>query len=315
MKPLLLSTAITLCLVTTIWADTNRDSRFNQDRDAILSMSGEHQVTFKFDETLTLDPNTKPSKRKVSRAFETVFVLDDEGDRINMQHLLVVERENGDKHIVKHWRQDWNYEPAEIMVFLGKGRWDTATLSKKERRGAWKQTVYQVDDSPRYAGYGKWVHVANHSYWESNETWRPLPRREHSKRDDYNVLVGQNRHSITPDGWAHEQDNYKLVLDGGLNKIIGREIGVNTYTKITDYDFSVAEHYWDATRKFWEAVVSRWEDLERRDGSLNITQIIDEKRLYHHVMPLAEAFVSGEATSVDDAMAQFETFLEQYDVK
>mgnify|MGYP006197439051 CR=1 FL=1 len=50
------------------------------------------------------------------------------------------------------------------------------------------------------------------STWISDETWRPLPRREFSVRKDYEVLVGTNRHTITPDGWLQEENNLKRVL-------------------------------------------------------------------------------------------------------
>src|SRR3546814_951309 len=47
--------------------------------------------------------------------------------------------------------------------------------------------------------------------WTSDLTARPLPRREYTKRDDYNVLIGINRHTITPNGWTHEQFNTKVL--------------------------------------------------------------------------------------------------------
>jgi hypothetical protein len=70
-----------------------------------------------------------------------------------------------------------------------------------------------VDDSPRYAARGRWQHAAGVSTWISDETWRPLPRREFSVRKDYDVLVGTNRHTITPTGWVQEENNVKLALD------------------------------------------------------------------------------------------------------
>jgi len=97
-------------------------------------------------------------------------------------------------------------------VFAGDERFETRAVPTAERRGAWSQTVYQVDDSPRYGSVGRWVHSAEASIWEGGEAWRPLPRREHSVRSDYQVLAGRNRHTILPTGWVHEQDNSKLVL-------------------------------------------------------------------------------------------------------
>ena len=82
-------------------------------------------------------------------------------------------------------------------------------------KGSWSQFVYQVDDSPRYEGFGEWKHYQNSSTWKSNETPRPLPRREKSVRSDYDLIIGTNIHTITPSGWVHEQNNNKVTLEGG----------------------------------------------------------------------------------------------------
>ena len=81
-------------------------------------------------------------------------------------------------------------------------QFETRAVPRAERRGAWSQTVYQVDDSPRYGSLGRWVHSDEASIWEGGDAWRPLPRREHSVRSDYQVLAGRNRHTILPTGWV-----------------------------------------------------------------------------------------------------------------
>lgn len=48
----------------------------------------------------------------------------------------------------------------------------------------------------------------------SGETWRPLPRRELSERDGYDVLIGTNTHIVLPTGWVQEEHNVKAVLAG-----------------------------------------------------------------------------------------------------
>ena len=42
----------------------------------------------------------------------------------------------------------------------------------------------------------------NRSAWTGENSWRPLPEREHSVRDDYGVMEGFHRIVITP-GWIH----------------------------------------------------------------------------------------------------------------
>ena len=98
-------------------------------------------------------------------------------------------------YIVKHWRQDWLFQNTDFYSYNGDNQWKYVTKSKDEVKGQWTQKVYQVDDSPRYEGSATWVHVDGKSYWE-NTTDAPLPRREYTKRSDYNITVRGNRHEI-----------------------------------------------------------------------------------------------------------------------
>jgi hypothetical protein len=116
-------------------------------------------------------------------------------------------------------------------------------VTSSERKGRWAQTVYQVDESPRYGGLGVWQHEPLSSTWISADTWRPLPRREWSVRKDYNVLLGSNRHTITATGWVQEENNLKMVLAHGQKQAIAREYGVARYERIKDFDFTQADDY------------------------------------------------------------------------
>ncbi len=163
----------------------------------------------------------------------------------------------------KHWRQDWVYEDISLHAFSGHDSWTEQHHSPSDVAGRWSQAVYQVDDSPRYEALGDWVHRGNYSAWTSDETWRPLPRRESSVRDDYHVLIGTNRHTITPTGWVHEEENLKVVLDasGAVaadQAILSRELGVNRYEQVVDFDFSARDDYWEATAVFWADVREEW---------------------------------------------------------
>ena len=106
-------------------------------------------------------------------------------------------------------------------------------LDKKDVKGQWTQKVYQVDDSPRYEGSASWIHRDGKSYWE-NTTPAPLPRREFSKRSDYNVTMRGNRHEITSDGWVHDQDNKKIQKEDDSQFVLAHEKGYSTYTKVPD---------------------------------------------------------------------------------
>ena len=140
---------------------------------------------------------------------------EDRGDFIALQHILVmrVQMQDGqvsEPIVVRHWRQEWRYQADSLLAYEGRNTWVRRPVPAGERSGSWVQSVLQVDDSPRYAARGRWQHGDSFSTWIGDETWRPLPRREFSVRSDYQVLVGTNRHTITPGGWVQEENNLKL---------------------------------------------------------------------------------------------------------
>jgi hypothetical protein len=185
------------------------DEKFDQDRKAILAMAGDFKVGFHFEETLSLREDYKPTEKPYEEeAFETVKVVEDSGKRIVLQHIL-----QAGPAVVKHWAQIWTYEDTELLEFQGSRVWTTRKLDPAEVKGKWTQRVTQVDDSPRYEGIAAWVHQEQSSEWTAQAN-RPKPRRE-EKRDDYDLLVVTNRHTITPLGWFHEQDNTKWVKRDG----------------------------------------------------------------------------------------------------
>jgi hypothetical protein len=243
-------------------------SKFERDRRAILAMAGEFRTSFDFIETVGFTPGFEPGRPYQSWATEKIDVIEDAGDRISLQHVIVMQYIDGDGNVQgpfvqKHWRQDWVYEDRSIHAYSGNRSWTEQTFAPEAVSGRWSQAVYQVDDSPRYEALGDWVHRENYSAWTSDETWRPLPRRESSVRDDYDVLIGTNRHTITPDGWVHEENNLKAVLDpdgtlAGGEAFLARELGVNRYQHIIDFDFSARDDYWSATAAFWADVRAEW---------------------------------------------------------
>src|SRR5690606_5550574 len=246
-------------------------STFERDRRAILAMAGEYRASFDFIEVAGFRAGHRPDRPYQSWGTEKVYVLEDRGDTIVLQHLLVmsVMDDEGRLHgpfVTKHWRQDWQYEPDSQLVYRGRQTWQLIDVPETESKGAWRQTVYQVDDSPRYSGVARWQHTGNFSSWSDAQGWRPLPRREYSVRSDYDVLIGSNTHIITPTGWLHEQQNLKAVLDEqgnlqGPEPIVAREFGINRYERIKDFDWSAGDRYLEATRPVWDAVRAQWDRL------------------------------------------------------
>ena len=255
-----------------------------KDNESIKKMCGCFEVTFNFAETFhhSKDSLYKPSKNKVSKALEWAQLIKDDKKEISIQHLLQVGSPTA-PHIVKHWRQDWTYQNVNFYIFNGDNQWKYETKSKTQVKGQWTQKVYQVDDSPRYQGSGSWVYVDGKTYWEST-TDAPLPRREYTKRSDYNVTERTSRHLIKDNGWAHDQDNLKIVRKTGeKDTVLAQEKGYNTYVKVADDKCKAAKDYWTKNFDKWQLVRNKWEEIFARNKDLNLKEKVDNKPLYKYL--------------------------------
>lgn len=270
---------------------------FERDREAILAMTGEYDVTFDFREVVALQPGYEFAEPKLSGAWEVVRVIEDRGDFISLQHFLLVGEED-DPMVIKHWRQDWEYEPARIMAFRGHDDWDMVDIPAAEAAGAWAQSVYQVDDSPRYAAIARWDHDATLSTWEPDTSWRPLPRRDDTTRNDYDVIEAVNRHVITAWGWVHEQDNTKIVVDEtGTATPLVREVGVNTYVRTDLAHDDAADNYWAATRDYWTLVRAYWDNLEANTPGFHVEDDAEGTLLYGPMLDASMRLFFGAETT------------------
>ncbi len=246
-------------------------ANFEQDRADILAMAGNYRVRFDMQESTRWDPTYQPLEPKKSGGNEVVRVIEDIGRKIVLQHLLVIEHE-GKSHIIKHWRQDWEYEPAKILAYSDRNRWAWEDVPARMRTGRWSQTVYQVDDSPRYAGWGQFETQGGVRRWRSSWTWRPLARRDAVRNPVYDRYLSINRHQNSPDGWIHWQDNTKMgTKDGKLIPIV-QEYVLNTYAKNDDYDVKSADDYWAATKDYWAAVRAEWDRVAATKGGIAIDE-------------------------------------------
>lgn len=283
---------------------------FERDRQAILAMLGEYDVTFDFRETVPIADGYELAEPKLTPAREVVLLVEDTGNFIMLQHLLIVGPED-EPFIVKHWRQDWRYEPETVLAFRGHDDWTVEEVDAAEAAGAWSQTVYQVDDSPRYAAVAPWSHDENGvSTWEPPVSWRPLPRRDDTTRDDYDVIAAVNRHTITPWGWTHEQDNSKLVLeeDGSTRELV-REIGVNTYRETDLSNDRAARDYWAATQDYWAMVRARFDGLEANTRRFHVEDDAEGTLLYGPVLEAGQRVLFGLATP-EEAFAEAQAYLD-----
>jgi hypothetical protein len=278
-------------------------------------MAGTYRVTFDFLEVVPFKPLEKPNAPYQSWGTEKVYVDSDDGNNISLVHILemrIVQKDGSisEPMVTKHWRQDWQYQPSHIVEYRGRDRWQRRKLAPADSKGAWLQTVYQVDESPRYASVGRWEHSASFSSWLSGETWRPLPRREWSVRDDYQVIVGTNRHTISPTGWIQEENNLKTVLTAARavdpsQPYIAREYGVARYERIRDADFAQADVYFDRTKQFWDQVRDEWSQIFVKQGEVTLKGPVDKLGLFQPLFAQADEV----AEKGDTASSQNQTVI------
>lgn len=167
---------LTVILSVVVLSSITAQNKKKQDIKAIKGMCGCYEVTFNFAETFqySSDSTYKPSEVKHDKALEWVQLVDENRNKITLQHLLIVGKPDS-PYIVKHWRQDWAFQNTDLYEYDHDNKWSFKRLPKNQVKGQWTQKVFQVDDSPRYEGSASWVHVDGKSYWE-NTTSAPLPR-------------------------------------------------------------------------------------------------------------------------------------------
>lgn len=262
--------------------------KLEKDRETIKSMCGCYEVQFNFIETFNFSRDTayQPSKEMHDPALEWVELVEESDNKIVMQHLLIT-GSSEQTRIIKHWRQDWFYENQGIFQYDHNFRWNYVELPEEQVEGQWTQKVYQVDDSPRYEGTATWVYVDGKAFWES-ETDAPLPRREHTKRDDYNVTLRRNRHEITDWGWIHDQYNDKIIRkEGEKDRLLAQEKGYNTYRKTDKKYCEEAITWWSKHKQKWELVREVWEEMFANKEDIKLHKKVDEKMLHEVLFPIS----------------------------
>jgi len=281
------------------------ENKLDKDRQAILAMQGDYKVDFHFQEAVPLKAGYETRDEKNSGGFETVIVVEESDDRLVLQHLLVMGGQ-----VIKHWRQDWVYEATERFEVVADQAWEVRPIPAEITAGAWTQCVYEVSDAPRYCGTGRWNHRYGVSTWTSDRTWRPLPRREYTQRSDYNAINAENRHTITPQGWTHEQDNTKTLRDGRQTaETLVREFGFNDYRSVEGYDFSPAADYWAETGEYWSQVRAAWDRRLVAGSELLLKTEIDGMPIIEGTFAQAE---QATETTREQEQAAIEALLSEW---
>ena len=111
-------------------------------------------------------------------------------------------------------------------------------------------------------------------------------------RDDYQVLVGTNSHSVTPLGWVQEEENLKTVLDadGVRTEVLAREVGLARYERIEGFDWSPGDAYWAQTAPVWAVVRDVWNDLFENNARIELVKEVDGMPLFMAMFLLADQY-------------------------
>ena len=299
-----------LGLTALVTISAHAQDKLEQDRKAIKSLAGFYKVNFNYGEVTSPNPDYEFSKPYKSHANEWAEIIVDEPKRIVIQHMLAI----NDSTVIKHWRQDWTYEDPEIMLYTQDNAWKKVALRAADVKGKWTQKVYQVDDSPRYQGYGTWSHIGGHDAWQS-ETDSPLPRRESTIRKDYNVLNRGSRITVTNGGWMFEQDNKKVVRTPQGDKLIAVEKGYEEFTKIDPGKFAYAQKWWDEQKNYWADVRDVWTDFAKTANTdFKVQTKANGKLLYETLFSLGDQSIK-EKWSATQNKEKIKTALQPYLVK
>ncbi|MEL6389574.1 MAG: DUF6607 family protein [Bacteroidota bacterium] len=273
-----LLTLISFFTLASLFAQ-NEATKKSQDREAILAMSGCFDVSFKYTETFAPEVDYEKGYDYTSGALEYSKVVESSDDKIVLQHLLVL----NDSMIIKHWRQDWTFEKESYHNFYKDNVWHVKQVDQDEITGTWTQEVFQVDDSPRYSGHATWTHVDGRSEWYRKAD-SPLPRREYTKRDDYNLMKRGNRVRVIDEGWVHEQDNDKVIREDDKDDVLlVQEKGYNNYVRKPDSECQAAIDWWAANHEKWDTVREIWDGVYASHQTLELVNKVNDKRLYEHL--------------------------------
>ncbi len=265
------------------------------DRAIINNLCGCFKVDFKYAETFAPDTSYKfHKKEEITATAELALPIEVTDKKIVIQHLLIV----GETMVVKHWREDWSFENTEIWKYKEDKTWVKESVSNNDVRGKWTQSVWEVADEPRYQGYSQFVNLDNKITWQ-NTTDAPLPRREYTVRNDYNILNRTNQIQITDSGYVHEQDNRKIIRINGVDKLLVQEKGYNTYKRINDTACNAAKVYWEKNKNYWTRVRSIWGNYLATHNTVKLKNKIDDMMLNDYLNILCRNYLLKKVSETD----------------
>lgn len=262
----------------------NVTAQTKAEHQAIEQLCGCFEVTFNYAETFTTDTVNKYFAKELDTkpVLEYVTPIFKNDKKYELQHILVV----NDDMMIKHWREDWIYENTDFWAFEANETWHKKQQDPASVKGQWTQTVWEVSDAPRYQGTSKWIENNGQTFW-MNTTDAPLPRREYTKRRDYNVLNRTNRLQLTDYGYMHEQDNLKIVREKGKDQILSYEKGYNKYVRVADSKCEAAKKFWADKSAYWMDVRNTWDAMMNSGKTVKLNTRVDGM-VMHEALDVSE---------------------------
>lgn len=266
-----------------------------KDKKYVENLCGCFRVEFKYAETFSPQEDYKfHDRERIVAGTELSFPIEVSDKRIVIQHLLVIT----DSIVVKHWREDWTYEDPIMWKFEGDNSWTKVKINPKDVKGKWTQSVWEVSDAPRYFGTSNWIEQDGHIVWQ-NTTDAPLPRREYTARNDYNILRRTNRLVLKEDGYVHEQDNKKILRKDGTEELIAEEKGINSYVRKDDSECDGGRAYWEKTKDYWSSVRKVWDEYLTTHDKIELKKKVDGKVMYDYLFDMAKDYAAGKLSPAD----------------
>lgn len=281
-----------------------------EGKTAVDKLCGCFEVEFKYAETFSPDADYKYHEREETGGVaEMALPIEVSDKKIVIQHLLIV----SPKMIVKHWREEWTYENPVIWQYKGNRTWVKKILPVEAVKGKWTQTIWEVADEPRYQGFSQFVNLDGRLIWQSTAD-APLPRREYTTRNDYNILRRTNRIHITDSGYLHEQDNQKIIRNNGIDKLLVEEKGYNTYKRLEDKECAAAKAYWEINNDYWGRVRKIWTDYLATHNSISLKEKVDGKKLHEYLMEQAKKY-SDKKINASEISERIKATINQFSIE
>ena len=222
-----------------------------RDRAAILAMAGDYRASFDFLETIVFSPGAAPARPYRSWGTERIYAIEDRGDFVSLQHILVMFAidEEGTAQSARSCRSTGARTGAtsrrSVLVFAGD---ETVRDARGGARGAPRRVVADRLPGRRLAALriGRALGAQRRGVdlgGRRGVAPAAAPRALGAQR-----LSGARGAQPPHDpadrlGPRAGQSEARARRDGRTRRL-AREIGVDRYERVRDFDFAAADAYW-----------------------------------------------------------------------